>query len=135
MNGLEQAALREIEALHARFACWLGPGEGDLSHAEATLAPGFRMIMPDGAVRDREAVLALLRQAQGRFGSDFSIGIEEAEVLAVGDGHVLASYVERQRRTGIVNARRSGALFRADPAAPCGVVWLHLQETWIIPAS
>jgi hypothetical protein len=135
MTDLEQAALREIEALHARFARWLGQGVGDLSHAEATLAPSFRMITPDGALRDRDAVIALLRQARGRFGSDFSIEIDEAAARAIGDDHVLASYVERQQRAGIVNTRRSSALFHADPAAPCGVVWLHLQETWIMPAS
>ena len=33
--------------------------------------------------------------------------------------------------TGETTRRRSTALFLASPAAPRGVVWRHLQETWM----
>ena len=44
---------------------------------------------------------------------------------------VLLQYVEQQYRDGRTTRRLSTALFTAEPDAPCGVVWRHLQETWM----
>ncbi|WP_051328803.1 DUF4440 domain-containing protein [Geminicoccus roseus] len=135
MTGLEQAALNEVADLHVLFTRWLGPGEGDLARAAAALAPEFRMVLPDGALVERAAVLAFLEAMRGRRGPAFRIEIAEAEAREAGQGHVLVTYVERQEDDGKATARRSSALFRFEPSAPCGVVWLHLHETWLGWAS
>ena len=53
-----------------------------------------------------------------------------ADVRARGDAALL-EYTEQQYRDGRMTRRRSTALFVANPAAPCGVEWRHLQETWM----
>jgi len=49
----------------------------------------------------------------------------------LGEGIVLVVYDEHQVIDGQKSARRSSAVFSADPEAPEGVVWRQLQETWI----
>jgi hypothetical protein len=84
---------------------------------------------------ERAGVLASLRAAGGRRGKAFSIAIEDAQARDLGGQHVLATYVERQQDASSRTARRSSALFYGSAAAPRGVAWLHLHETWIAMPS
>lgn len=124
-----EACTREILALHRLFESWLGaPGHGDFSGFEAAFAPGFAMVMPNGARLDRAQVLAFLQAARGGRGEGFRIAIEDCFPQHEAPGLVLMHYVERQWLHGQETARRAAALFRTGPDGPR---WLFVQETWI----
>lgn len=128
-------AIDEVLDLHRFFEAWLGhAGTGDIARLEAALAPGFQMIVPAGAVFAREAVIAMVAGGRGRKGSaahPFTIRIDDATAIPLGPEHCLVRYIEHQDCPDGPTARWSTALFRAAAAGPHGVVWLHLQETWL----
>jgi len=130
---LAELAQREVIALHEFFVAWFRPATAApaFGECEAALAPDFRMVTPDGAVNDRAAVLQGLRQARGSQPADFAIVVADVGMLWQEGDAILLGYVEEQYRTGSITRRRSTALFTAEPAAPRGVVWRHLQETWM----
>ena len=130
---LADRAIDEVHALHTFFVGWLraGAGHPDFAELESALAPDFRMVTPDGLALDRPAVIASIRAAKGKRPTDFAIHIlEPRPFLEAGEG-VLLEFIEQQYRGGEITARRSTALFTSEDAAPRGVVWRHLHETWI----
>lgn len=131
--SLADLAWQEVVALHAFFEAWLREGGPamDFSECEAAIARDFRMISPNGKPGEREAVLAWIRDARGSRGPDFRIVALDPLAIWAGDGAVLLEYTEQQYRDGRTTRRRSTALFLASPAAPRGVKWRHLQETWM----
>ena len=134
------AALAEIDGLHRFFVDWfLGrcpKSRAGFARVADALAPGFVQIDPQGCERRRAPLLAALRAAHGcRAGEGFAIRIVRPTVRLVHRGLVLATYEERQRSGGATTRRRSSALLGPAPAAPTGVAWLHLQETWIEPPA
>jgi hypothetical protein len=72
----------------------------------------------------------MLRNARAKRASDFVIRVAVREARLLGDAALIV-YDEHQESAGVKTARRSSALFTADPDAPEGVVWRHLQETWL----
>ena len=133
-DPLTQAAIRETVELHEFFGRWLRPGADpglDLRRLDQALGDGFRLIGPDGLVRERAVVVAWIAGARGARGADFRIEVSDFLAVWHADGAVLLEYVETQYGQERMTRRRSAALFRAAPAAPCGVVWCHLQETWL----
>ena len=134
MHGLAERAVREVEELHAFFVAWFRRATGaatDFARCEAALAPDFRMIVPEGSVHEREAIMERLRESRGRDGSDFAISILQPSVVWQDRDAVLLEYIEQQYRDGEETRRRSTVLFTGDAAAPCGVVWRHLHESWV----
>ena len=133
---LAEAALAEIVELHRFFVAWF-TGRCPKSRAGFTrvadaLAADFVQIDPAGRERRRGPLLAALRAAHGsRAGEPFAIRIVRPKIRLVRRGLALATYEERQRGAGTTTRRRSTALFQPAEAAPGGVAWLHLQETWI----
>jgi len=87
------------------------------------------MIAPDGASRDRTAVMGFLAGATAP--ADFRIDILDLRTIWESESAVLLQYVEQQYRDGRTTRRRSSALFTADENAPLGVVWEYLHETWM----
>jgi hypothetical protein len=132
-SPLAELARREVFVLHELFGAWFRAGTTavDFSLCEAALAPDFCMVAPDGMVNDRAAVLQRLRQARNSQPADFAIVISAVEPLWQQGDAILLGYVEEQYRSGSTTRRRSTALFTAEPSAPRGVVWRHLQETWM----
>ncbi|MDP9138423.1 MAG: DUF4440 domain-containing protein [Pseudomonadota bacterium] len=130
---LAELARREAVALHAFFVQWFRDAAGtvDFSFCERSLAPDFTMVTPDGRVHDRAAVLERIRQAHGTAPADFAIIIRDPRPLWQGRDAVLLGYVEQQVRDGRQTRRRSSGLFTRRPASLHGVVWRHLQETWM----
>jgi len=129
---------REIHELHAFFTAWLCGALPDTDAAfarlTAALAPEFRIGLTDGRLLGVADVLAWLRPAHGsRAGQEppFLIRTESFELRWIAGERALAAYVERQRLADRWTARRSLAAFRAEPSAPCGVLWTDLQECWI----
>jgi hypothetical protein len=140
MHPLAATAIREIRELHGFFEAWLGGSgpSGDIAfrRAEAALASGFTMVTPSGQRLSRSEVLGWLRSAHGsrRDPAPFRISIDESVVLHCEVPLVVVSYVEVQRGAEI-STRRSLAVLREAEDAPCGVLWLALQETWASPQT
>jgi hypothetical protein len=132
-DPLGELARNEVLALHHFFVGWF---RGDLpvsafAACEAAFAPDFAMIGPDGLLHDREDVLTRLRGAHGAFPPSFAIAVHDVTPLWSAGDAMLLGYIEQQHRDGRDTRRRSTALFLRAPAAPRGVHWRHLQETWI----
>lgn len=133
---LAERAIADVHALHAFFVAWFGgDGSMDFSTCERTLAPDFRLINPDGSTDDRRSIIERLKAARGSVPSGFTIEVRQPCTIWQSPDAVLLEYVEHQYRDGKTTDRLSTALFTPEPAAPNGVVWRHLQETWIVPAD
>lgn len=135
-HPLAAATRQEVLALHAVFEGWLGgtlpPSDEAFARVEAALAPTFSMVSPEGEVVARTPLLAGLRGAHGAKGRQglFRIAVEDMAVLHLEPPLVVLRYSERQSQGEACTIRHSTAVFRAAPAAPCGVEWIALQETW-----
>lgn len=132
-HPLARKALREIEASHDFFVRWfLGTaGEDEFTLWLTTTAPDFRLTTPGGDMLGRDAIVTWIGGARGSETTRFEIAIEDPQAIHATDEAVLLIYVERQYRGGRTTRRQSMALFLRDDAAPRGVVWRHLQETWL----
>ena len=131
--SLADRAWQEVVQLHDFFFAWMR-GEapaGDFSRAKTAIGKNFRMISPDGTIEESAAVIAWIKGAHGSRPSPFDITTLDLRTIWEGNGAVLLEYTEQQYRDGKTTRRRSTALFLANPAAPCGVEWRHLQETWM----
>jgi hypothetical protein len=136
--SLADLASREIVDLHDFFGVWLRPSMAtdvgpvpDLDRLERVLAPEFRLIGPDGTIRERGAVVAWISAARGSRPADFRIAVEAIAPVWQASEAVLLEYVETQYGQGKTTRRQSTVLIGRAPAAPLGVAWLHLQETWL----
>ena len=131
--SLADRAWQEVVELHDFFFAWLrgDAPAGDFSRAEAAIGKDFRMISPDGKIDESAAVLAWIKGAHGSRPSPFTIAVLDQRTIWAGEAAVLMEYTEQQYRDGRTTRRRSTVLFLANPAAPCGVEWRHLQETWM----
>ena len=127
----------EIESMHEFLAGWLG---GTLPRAAATfarfanvLAPEFVIVSPTGEATEGIVLMAGLEPAHGAHaGKSFAIRVENVRLRGTMGEHALFTYEEWQEIDGaIVNARLSSVLFERDEAAPNGIVWRHLHETWL----
>ena len=130
---LSDLAWQEVVALHAFFETWLQESQSvmDFSEVEAAIGKNFRLISPDGTIDEREAIISSIRDARGSRGRTFTMAVLDPHAIWAGDGAVLLEYTEQQYRDGQTTRRRSTALFLVNPAAPRGVEWRHLQETWL----
>ncbi|HVM83151.1 MAG TPA: DUF4440 domain-containing protein [Candidatus Binatia bacterium] len=134
MDPLADLAVRETMELHDFFGRWLRPDADaprDIARLDRALAPEFRLIGPDGGIRERAAVLAWIAGARGSRGGDFRIEVSHCRPAWQSAEAILLEYVETQYGSGKTTRRLSTALFGRAPSAPCGVVWRHLQETWL----
>ena len=132
-HPLVQAAFHEIEASHDFFVRWFLGTADDEEFAlwQRTTAPEFRLTTPDGSMLGMAAITTWIGAAKGSQSGRFEIGIEDVEAIHASADAVLLIYVERQYREGRTTRRQSMALFLRDDGAPRGVVWRHLQETWL----
>jgi hypothetical protein len=132
---LTDMARQEICALHDFFVHWFRPaGDNDhldLSRCRNALGADFRQVAPDGTLLHRDALLTRLAQARGGRSADFRIEIADIDLIWEAGDAVLLVYTEKQYGQGQETQRRSTAFFTRSAAAPCGVIWRHLQETWL----
>ena len=126
------ACRAEIAGLHEFFVEWFtGRADGPSpSRLEDALAPEFEMVTPTGERVDREALADGIAESRGRHaGESFDIDVREVETVALLEDHAVVRYEEWQSTAVGEAGRVSTALFRAEGAAPEGVVWVTLQET------
>lgn len=130
---LIEKAKAEVVNRHSFFVEWFTgrAPEAEMEASARAFAADMRMVEPDGSMIDASQVKAMLRGARGKRSEDFEIRVELIEARLVGSDAALVVYDEHQVIDGAKTARRSSALFSADKDAPEGVVWRHLQETWI----
>jgi len=126
------AARAEVINRHTFFVGWFTGKllDSAMESSVHAFAPDMLMVSPDGSLATADQVIAMLRKARGKRGQDFAIQIEVQSARLLGN-LALIVYDEHQMIDGAKTARRSSALFSADPTAPEGVVWRHLQETWL----
>lgn len=127
------SARTEVDLRHEFFVAWFsGQAEPSaMEHSATAFAPDFQMIPPSGSLLQRAEVLTMLNDARSSRGPDFTITVTHIAARLVGPDLALLVYDEEQTMAGKVTRRRSSALFGPDAQAPQGVVWHHLQETWI----
>jgi hypothetical protein len=90
------------------------------------------MVTPDGDRVARDAVLDSIRSRYGRDDPGaFDIAVRNVELRAATDDHATVRYEEWQEHEGETTGRLSTVLFRTDPAAPGGLLWLDVHETWL----
>lgn len=131
-----EACRREIEELHLFFQEWfeatVPDDETTFARVAGALAEDFELISPDGRRRDREAILASIREGYGEHageGREFRIEIHDVRLRFVLDDGALVTYEEWQTSDGSENRRLGSAWFRKADEAPRGVRWVHLHET------
>jgi hypothetical protein len=133
MTELSDRSIQEVIELHAFFQGWL---RGELPASDAVFsrftnatAPEFMLISPTGAAAGYAETSGWIRNAHGT----------RPGVLLWTDNHLiryaderiaLVTYHEHQTLAGATTLRISSALFRRADAAPLGVAWLHVHETW-----
>jgi len=124
----------EVEGLHEFFVDWFtgeSPPEGFERVGDA-LAPEFSRVDPDGNQQDRETILASIEDTHDAYGPDeFDIDIRNLRVSESGASFALVQYEEWQTSSDGENGRISSALLRPASAAPSGLAWVSLQETWL----
>lgn len=136
--SIEALARAEVEGLHEFFVQWFTARDGqtiDFAACERAFAADFVLVNPDGSRHDRKAVIERLAHARGRVPVPFEIKILDPRTAWLCDGAILVEYVEQQLREGQMTRRRSAALLTLDNAAPRGMLWRFLQETWMMPLS
>lgn len=133
MSDVAERALKEVVVRHQSFVDWFrGDGKDALfADIERSFAPGFRMFAPCGTMMKRDLIVEALKAERAARVATFDIIVDAPEVVWSNDTSALVTYIERQSGGGEETARRSTALFTRDDGAPCGVVWQHVQETWI----
>ena len=139
-SELAGACAQEIEALHAFFVDWfrgtLPDSDAAWARVERVLAPGFCLIAPSGQRLERSALLSGIRGVHGsQADAVFEIWTKNVELVRADEELVAVRYEEWQRRGTEVCGRISSALFRRDAAAPHGVAWLAVHETWLPEAD
>ena len=140
---LADLAIRECVGLHEFFLAWLRPhnlstGDGtklDPARFERAFDPGFRLVGPDGGVRDRAAIVGWLHDLKEGRGADFRMEVSDFNTVWQQGDAILLEYVEMQYLQGKTAQRQSTALLKRAPDAPAGMVWVHLQETWLQAAE
>ena len=126
-------AQAEVVNRHHFFVEWF-TGRASEAELEASLrafAPDMVMIEPDANTIGRDDVVVMVSNAHGKRPADFEIRVDMISARLIGSDTVAVVYDEHQVIAGEKSGRRSSAVFSADPEAPEGVVWRHLQETWI----
>lgn len=126
-------AKAEVVNRHHFFVEWFTgrASQGELEASLRAFAPDMVMIEPDANTIGRDDIVAMVTNARGKRPADFEIRVELVSARLIGSDIVAVVYDEHQVIDGEKSARRSSAMFSADPDAPEGVVWRHLQETWI----
>lgn len=127
----------EIVDLHAFFEQWLGGAlpATDAAYARLTdtMDPAFAIVTPAGALVERAVLVPQLRAAHGSR-PGWRIWIERPALRFQRGELTGATYEEWQHRAdGVVTARLSTVVLRAQAGTPNGLAWLHVHETWLAP--
>jgi hypothetical protein len=125
----------EVVNLHRFFQEWLAGRLADrdsvFERCALAMAPQFELITPSGERFDRSALCASLRGANGSRGPDFKLWVDGMVTRPIAGGVHLVTYEEWQMLDGATRGRLSSALLADSAAAPDGIEWWHVHETWL----
>jgi hypothetical protein len=130
-RNLTRRVAAEIEALHVEFERWFAGSTDDFERIRSSMAAGFTLVTPGGDVIEHTDLLAGLLDSHGS--RQIRIRIENVVVRWSTGSGILATYEEWQEHAHYTAARQSTVLFTGDQAAPSGLLWRHLHETWKVP--
>jgi hypothetical protein len=135
-RAMDDACKKEVIELHQFFEDWnqgkLAKTEEQFRRFSEAVASDFEIISPGGGSLSRAEILGRVREGHGSSRStDFRIWIENYRGRLISDELVLVTYEEWQSQDGKNIGRVSTAVFRREPDAPNGVLWLHVHETWL----
>lgn len=119
-------AQAEIVRHHQVIEAWLRGDADDFAPFAAAQAPDFTMVGPDGEALSAEQVLQWVQASHGQ-APDVRIDIRDVRVVSASGELIVATYQEWQLGRG----RLSTVVLRHEPAAPGGLTWLHLHESWL----
>lgn len=129
MNNTEKI-IKEIEEFHKNIEQWFQGKSENQDGLYTKLISGFsaefRMINGNG---DTVTLLMLSEWLPTVFGKfpDRSVQVENIEIFT-SEYHGLATYTETQITDGIINKRKSSAVFLLNQER---ALWFHLIEKWI----
>ncbi len=126
----EPAWKLEIIALHDLFETYFLGETDDLTRVDAVLAADFSMVGPDGTSSIRAEVMAAITAGHGH-SSSLTINTLDHQLVASDPAMLIAEYIEEHVLSDRTNRRRSTVVFTPDEAAPHGLVWRRVQETWL----
>ena len=133
-DALYRQCTREVIELHDFFQAWL---EGSTPQTESVFRrftdvndPAFLLIGPHGRAIDLAAAHRWIWEAwKTRPNSRLWT---EAHTLRYSTTEMaVMTYHELQLNDGVPSRRLSTVVFRQEPAAPNGLVWVHVHETWM----
>jgi hypothetical protein len=90
----------------------------------------FTMVGPEGVLTELPPLTARLRSAYHKQ-TGIRIWTQNHRLLHHNGDLALCTYEEWQESADATTARLSSVLFRQQTAAPQGLVWLHVHETWM----
>ncbi len=121
---------QEIIDLHRFFEAYFLGTEDSLDRAAAVLHRDFTIVGPDGDEADRDRTLDRLRSGHGH-ATALTITTTDHRLLHEAGSLVVARYVEHHRLADSANERLTTVVFAAETAAPHGLAWLRVHETWL----
>lgn len=130
-QALAQRVTAEIEALHIEFERWFAGSISSFERIRSSMADDFTFISPGGDVIEPDELLTGLHASHGS--RQITIRIKNVIVRWSDESAVLATYEEWQDHPGYTAARQSTVLFTEYEAAPGGLLWRHVHETWKVP--
>ncbi|NVJ12689.1 DUF4440 domain-containing protein [Myxococcus sp. AM010] len=134
MTGIVELSRTEVIEFHRVLEAWLrGTGPAAASGTDRmanAFAPDCTLYAPSGMAEKKPVLLERLSKARGAQ-PDMKITIDDFAPVWARDEVALVRYVEWREAGGQKTGRYATVLFQAAPAAPGGVVWLHIHETWM----
>jgi hypothetical protein len=133
-DSLAERCAAEVDDLHAFFELWfrgeLPRTRAEVARFEDALAADFEIVQPSGLTRTREGIV---REVFDAHATHDAVTVETStfEPRYADEEACLGTYEEWQTVGDGRTGRISTALFRRAPAAPNGVEWVHLHETWL----
>lgn len=118
--------VEEIVELHAFFQGRFFGEIESMDRLQAALAPEFTMVGPNGAEVDRATTIGLVADVA----SPIEIETVDHELLLDAGDVLVARYREVHRIGDESTQRMSTVVFRRDPDAPNGLLWVRVHETW-----
>ena len=135
---MEAQCEQEVWGFHAFLRDWLAGAvlrsADTFARFSGAMDAGVEVIGPRGTVTGRKALVDEFEGLHGQLAADadaFEIWIENFRCRWAAGEYALVTYEEWHRRQGATSARLSSALFRREAAAPSGVAWMHVHETWL----
>lgn len=134
----EARCLKETARLHDVLEAWLvGALErtpAAFAAFETALADPCTVVSPKGMRTERAALVTEFEGLHGVLAADrgrFAVRVRNARVEARLGDHAVLTYEEWHERGEDCSARLTTALMREGLAAPLGVAWAHIHETWL----